>query len=177
MALRNFMARRGVPKRIFSDRGTNFTASSKELGAALKEMNQDQVIQEIVSPHTEWEFLPPASPHMGGSWERLVRQKISSKAQQNIIKDDKQPAKPIYIYKVLKQITGVSLKAMGIMNSNVNGILECIAARESRLDALQQALNDQQPRDTTVRPLLPGELAKHVVSEGTKAANKHTSSK
>ncbi|XP_062711573.1 uncharacterized protein LOC134289576 [Aedes albopictus] len=73
MALRNFMARRGVPSRIFSDRGTNFVAANKELEAALKEMNQEHVIREIVSPHTEWEFLPPASPHMGGSWERLVR--------------------------------------------------------------------------------------------------------
>ncbi|XP_062704301.1 uncharacterized protein LOC134286665 [Aedes albopictus] len=73
MALRNFMARRGVPTRIFSDRGTNFVAASKELEAALKEMNQERVIREIVSPHTDWEFLPPASPHMGGCWERLVR--------------------------------------------------------------------------------------------------------
>ncbi|XP_062715630.1 uncharacterized protein LOC134291645 [Aedes albopictus] len=73
MALRNFMARRGVPTKIYSDRGTNFVASSKELNAALKEMNQDHMIREIVSPHTEWEFLPPASPHMGGCWERLVR--------------------------------------------------------------------------------------------------------
>ncbi|XP_062556742.1 uncharacterized protein LOC134221567 [Armigeres subalbatus] len=73
MALRNFMARRGVPIRIFSDRGTNFVAGSKELEAALKNMDQDQVIREIVSPHTDWEFIPPASPHMGGSWERLVR--------------------------------------------------------------------------------------------------------
>ncbi|XP_062538483.1 uncharacterized protein LOC134206774 [Armigeres subalbatus] len=73
MALRNFMARRGVPIRIFSDRGTNFIAACKELDSALKEMNQDHVIREIVSPHTDWEFLPPASPHMGGCWERLVR--------------------------------------------------------------------------------------------------------
>ncbi|XP_062558178.1 uncharacterized protein LOC134223057 [Armigeres subalbatus] len=73
MALRNFMARRGVPLRIYSDRGTNFVASSKELDEALKEMNQDYVMREIISCHTEWEFLPPASPHMGGCWERLVR--------------------------------------------------------------------------------------------------------
>lgn len=73
MALRNFMARRGVPIRIFSDRGTNFIAANKELNKALEEMNQDHLVREIVSSHTEWEFLPPASPHMGGCWERLVR--------------------------------------------------------------------------------------------------------
>ncbi|XP_055632470.1 uncharacterized protein LOC129772961 [Toxorhynchites rutilus septentrionalis] len=73
MALRNMMARRGVPIKIYSDRGTNFTAASKELRVALQEMNQEAVIREIVSPDTEWVFLPPASPHMGGSWERLVQ--------------------------------------------------------------------------------------------------------
>lgn len=73
MAIRNFMARRGVPIRIYSDRGTNFVAASKELEEALKELKQDRVMQEIVSEHTEWIFLPPASPHMGGAWERLVQ--------------------------------------------------------------------------------------------------------
>ncbi|XP_053690797.1 uncharacterized protein LOC128739342 [Sabethes cyaneus] len=73
MALRNFMARRGKPLKIISDRGTNFTATNKELMAALKMMDQDKVLQEIISPETEWQFLPPSSPHMGGSWERLVQ--------------------------------------------------------------------------------------------------------
>ncbi|XP_058817409.1 uncharacterized protein LOC131680718 [Topomyia yanbarensis] len=73
MALRNFMARRGVPNRIYSDRGTNFKAASKELKAMLKDLDQDKMIREIVSPQMEWTFLPPASPHMGGSWERLIQ--------------------------------------------------------------------------------------------------------
>ena len=42
----------------------------------------------------------------------------------------------IYIYKVLKQVhpdTGISSKAMGIMNSFVNDIFERIATESSRL--------------------------------------------
>ncbi|KAG8147092.1 hypothetical protein E2320_022572 [Naja naja] len=42
----------------------------------------------------------------------------------------------IYVYKVLKQVhadTGMSSKAMSIMNSFVNDIFECIAAEASRL--------------------------------------------
>ncbi|XP_062538374.1 uncharacterized protein LOC134206663 [Armigeres subalbatus] len=73
MALRSFMSRRGVPILIYSDRGTNFIAASKELREALREMDQQRVIREITSQHTEWTFLPPASPHMGGAWERLVQ--------------------------------------------------------------------------------------------------------
>ncbi|XP_062538334.1 uncharacterized protein LOC134206620 [Armigeres subalbatus] len=73
MALRNFMARRGVPIQIISDRGTNFIAANKELAEAIKELDQEKIMQEIISQQTEWKFLPPASPHMGGAWERLVQ--------------------------------------------------------------------------------------------------------
>ncbi|KXJ74441.1 hypothetical protein RP20_CCG013663 [Aedes albopictus] len=73
MALRTFMARRGVPIQIYSDRGTNFVATNKELRESLKEMDQEKVIQEITSQNTQWTFLPPASPHMGGAWERLIQ--------------------------------------------------------------------------------------------------------
>ncbi|KAJ8349532.1 hypothetical protein SKAU_G00246620 [Synaphobranchus kaupii] len=48
----------------------------------------------------------------------------------------------IYVYKVLKQVhpdTGISSKAMGIMNLFVNDIFERIAGESSRLAHLQQA--------------------------------------
>ncbi|XP_055591249.1 uncharacterized protein LOC129743288 [Uranotaenia lowii] len=73
MSLRNFMGRRGIPVEIFSDRGTNMVGASKELLLALKSMDQDLVIQEITSPNTTWSFIPPSSPHMGGSWERMIQ--------------------------------------------------------------------------------------------------------
>ncbi|GBP03461.1 Histone H2B [Eumeta japonica] len=43
--------------------------------------------------------------------------------------------------------------------------------------ALQQTFDDNIEVQTSVRLLLPGELAKHAVSEGTKAVTKYTSSK
>ena len=87
----------------------------------------------------------------------------------------------IYIYKVLKQVhpdTGIASKAMNIMNSFVNDIFERIAAEASRL-ALYNKKSTITSREiqTAVRLLLPGELAKHAVSEGTKAVTKFTSSK
>uniref|UniRef100_A0A8C7HDJ3 Histone H2B n=1 Tax=Oncorhynchus kisutch TaxID=8019 RepID=A0A8C7HDJ3_ONCKI len=75
----------------------------------------------------------------------------------------------IYVYKVLKQVhpdTGISSKAMGIMNSFVNDIFERIRSTITSREI-----------QTAVRLLLPGELAKHAVSEGTKAVTKYTSSK
>ena len=87
----------------------------------------------------------------------------------------------IYIYKVLKQVhpdTGISSKAMSIMNSFVNDIFERIAAEASRLAHYnRRSIITIREIQTAVRLLLPGELAKHAVSEGTKAVTKYTSSK
>ena len=87
----------------------------------------------------------------------------------------------IYIYKVLKQVhpdTGISSKAMSIMNSFVNDIFERIAGEASRLaNYNKKSTISSREVQTAVRLLLPGELAKHAVSEGTKAVTKYTTSK
>lgn len=87
----------------------------------------------------------------------------------------------IYIYKVMKQVhpdTGISSKAMGIMNSFVNDIFERIAGESSRLAHYnKKSTVSSREIQTAVRLILPGELAKHAVSEGTKAVTKYTSSK
>jgi len=86
-----------------------------------------------------------------------------------------------YIYKVLKQVhpdTGISNKAMSILNSFVNDIFERIAGEASKLAAYnKRSTISSREIQTAVRLILPGELAKHAVSEGTKAVTKYTSSK
>lgn len=85
-----------------------------------------------------------------------------------------------YIYNVLKQVhpdVGISTNAMGIMNSFVNDIFERIAAESQRLtQSNNKRTISSREIQTSVRLLLPGELAKHAVSEGTKAVTKYTSS-
>eukprot|EP00958_Prasinococcus_capsulatus_P014343 scaffold1505_cov390-Prasinococcus_capsulatus_cf.AAC.1 len=111
----------------------------------------------------------------------------------------------IYIYKVLKQVhpdTGISSKAMSIMNSYVlsapppsargcvscnllltpnvcrpgsgcsfiNDIFEKLATEASKLARYNKKPTiTSREIQTSVRLILPGELAKHAVSEGTKA--------
>ena len=112
----------------------------------------------------------------------------SGKATKAIAKGDKKKKKgkrkesyAIYSYKVLKQVhpdTGVSSKAMSIMNSFVNDLFERIAAEASKLAHYnKRSTITSREIQTAVRLLLPGELAKHAVSEGTKAVTKYTSSK
>uniref|UniRef100_A0A1B0CA22 Histone H2B n=1 Tax=Lutzomyia longipalpis TaxID=7200 RepID=A0A1B0CA22_LUTLO len=74
--------------------------------------------------------------------------------------------------------TGISSKAMSIMNSFVNDIFERIAAEASRLAHYnKRSTITSREIQTAVRLLLPGELAKHAVSEGTKAVTKYLSAK
>uniref|UniRef100_UPI00398E4F15 histone H2B 1.2-like n=1 Tax=Pristiophorus japonicus TaxID=55135 RepID=UPI00398E4F15 len=79
----------------------------------------------------------------------------------------------IYIYKVMKQVhldTGISSKGMDIMYSVVNDILERIAGEASRLAHYNKRRTiSSREIQTALRLLLPGELTKHTVSEGTKA--------
>ena len=110
--------------------------------------------------------------------------KAVTKAQKKDGKKRKRSRKEsysVYVYKVLKQVhpdTGISSKAMGIMNSFVNDIFERIAGEASRLAHYnKRSTITSREIQTAVRLLLPGELAKHAVSEGTKAVTKYTSSK
>ena len=65
----------------------------------------------------------------------------------------------IYIYKVLKQVhpdTGISSKAMGIMNSFVNDIFERIATESSRLAHYnKKSTISSREIQTAIRLLLP----------------------
>jgi histone H2B len=85
-----------------------------------------------------------------------------------------------YIYKVLKQVhpdTGISKKGMSIMNSFINDIFERLAGEAGKLATYsKKATLSSREIQTSVRLMLPGELAKHAVSEGTKAVTKFTSS-
>ncbi|KAI7970644.1 hypothetical protein EIK77_004670 [Talaromyces pinophilus] len=111
-----------------------------------------------------------------------------------------------YIYKVtdaslspvLKQVhpdTGISTRAMSILNSFVNGMLprlllsdfrilisfsdifERVATEASKLASYnKKSTISSREIQTSVRLILPGELAKHAVSEGTKAVTKYSSS-
>merc|ERR1711865_354445 len=85
-----------------------------------------------------------------------------------------------YIYKVLKQVhpdTGISKRGMSVMNSFINDIEERISAEGGKLARYNKSKTlTSREIQTSVRLLLPGELAKHAVSEGTKAVTKYTSS-
>ncbi|XP_078397398.1 histone H2B 7-like [Cetorhinus maximus] len=86
-----------------------------------------------------------------------------------------------YIHRVLKQIhpeMSTSSKTMCILDSFVNDIFELLACEASRLVrySKRHTLCSREIQ-TTIRLLRPGDLAKHAVSEGTKAVTKYNSCK
>ncbi|XP_043230776.1 uncharacterized protein LOC122386061 [Amphibalanus amphitrite] len=72
MALRRFIARRGRPRTIYSDNGTNLVGGERELREAIEHWNQAQISDALSQRNIQWVFIPPAAPHMGGAWERLI---------------------------------------------------------------------------------------------------------
>jgi len=111
--------------------------------------------------------------------DKVPAKKTVSKDGKKKVRKNKSQTYKIYIFKVLKQVhpdTSVSSKAMSIMNSFINDMFEKIATEASKL-----ARYNKKPTITSreiqsaVRLVLPGELAKHAVSEGTKAVTKFTS--
>jgi len=111
--------------------------------------------------------------------------KKSAKTPKKAVAGGKRKKKSVesyssYIYKVLKQVhpsTGISKRGMSILNSFINDIFERLSLEASKLARYnKKATLSSREIQTAVRLLLPGELAKHAVSEGTKAVTKFTSS-
>lgn len=85
-----------------------------------------------------------------------------------------------YIYKVLKSFpdglgdTGISKKAMAIMNSFVTDMFERLATESGRLSRYNKRHTlSSREMQSAVKLLLPGSLAKHADSEGIKAVTSY----
>ena len=112
--------------------------------------------------------------------KKAKKEKKAKKSSGGKKKKKRTESYSIYIYKVLKQVhpdTGISKKSMSVLNSFMNDVFERIAGEAGNLVkyAGKQTLSSREVQ-TAVRLVLPGELAKHAVSEGTKAVTKYTSS-
>jgi hypothetical protein len=70
---RRFIARRGMPLKVWSDNGTNFVGAFSELSKAMRQLDAKQIESYGTKLGIEWSFNPPHSSHMGGIWERLIR--------------------------------------------------------------------------------------------------------
>ena len=81
-----------------------------------------------------------------------------------------------YINKVLKQVhpkTRISKKGMTIVNNFVCDTFERVASEAGKLCKMnKRSTLSSRDVQSAIRLVLPGELSKHAVSEGTKAMTK-----
>ncbi|XP_055522850.1 uncharacterized protein LOC129717029 [Wyeomyia smithii] len=68
MAIRRFVA----PESFYSDNGTNFLRANNLLRVQIQN-NHEDCAMTFTNSNTSWNFNPSSAPHMGGSWERMVR--------------------------------------------------------------------------------------------------------
>uniref|UniRef100_A0A8D8XDY8 Integrase catalytic domain-containing protein n=1 Tax=Cacopsylla melanoneura TaxID=428564 RepID=A0A8D8XDY8_9HEMI len=70
-----FVARRGLPKSVFSDQGTNFKGAARQLHETYTflESNSNTIATYLANQSIEWVFNAPANPSAGGLWEAGVK--------------------------------------------------------------------------------------------------------
>ena len=68
-----FITRRGKPIKMISDNGTNFVGADREFKEYVAAWNKERIEEHLVQQGIRWKFNPPATPHFGGVWEKLVR--------------------------------------------------------------------------------------------------------
>lgn len=65
MALRRMAARRGWPRHLYSDNGTNLRGADKELQKSMQDLDNEVLKAEGAKNGLEFHFIPPLSPHWG----------------------------------------------------------------------------------------------------------------
>ena len=68
-SLKKFIARRGRPKKIYSDNGRSFTAAATWLSKVMK---AEQLQNHLAHQGIQWQFNLSRAPWWGGQFERLV---------------------------------------------------------------------------------------------------------
>ena len=65
--------RRGLPREMLSDNGTNFVAAERELRGLVEALDQSKIAQSTVNKGVMWHFNPPLAPHFGGVHETMIK--------------------------------------------------------------------------------------------------------
>ena len=74
-ALTRFVGRRGRPREMWSDNGTNFRGANQELNRLLHaaQLSWGTVEERLAQDGISWHYIPPGAPHFGGIWEAGVK--------------------------------------------------------------------------------------------------------
>ena len=72
-SLRRFIARRGVPRLLYSDNASQFKLASSVLDEDWRDATSDPMVQDYLTNHDiVWKFTTALAPWQGGLYERMV---------------------------------------------------------------------------------------------------------
>ncbi|GFX37073.1 integrase catalytic domain-containing protein [Trichonephila clavipes] len=83
LALRCFIARRGRPRTIYCDNGTNFRGAFND----LSKLNWNKIVEETRTPKILWKFIPPTAAWWeagGKGWSALPLTYVSENPEELI---------------------------------------------------------------------------------------------
>ena len=68
-----FTSRRGVPREVVSDNGSNFVGAVNELKELVGQLDQEKIQRATAKNGIKWKFNPPGGPHFGRAHEIMVK--------------------------------------------------------------------------------------------------------
>lgn len=72
-AFTRFTSRRGVPKEMMSDCGTNFMGAFEELKELVSKLDQNQIQSDTAYRGVKLNIKPPGGPRFGGIYEAMIK--------------------------------------------------------------------------------------------------------
>lgn len=76
-AFSRFTARRGYPRDVYSDNGTNFVGAcgvlKEEFAKLMSDQAQAKIYDRLRMKGVTFHFNPPLASHAGGVWERMIK--------------------------------------------------------------------------------------------------------
>lgn len=73
MAFKRFVARRGIPKTVYSDNALTFKRASADLNKIFHAIKGSDCQAYITDHRSTWKFIVERAAWWGGFWERMVR--------------------------------------------------------------------------------------------------------
>ena len=73
MAFSRSCCRRAIPKKVFSDNGSNFVSAEAEIRTYINVWSTKKMNEKLLEYTIEWFFNPSECSHRGGSWEHMIK--------------------------------------------------------------------------------------------------------
>lgn len=147
-------------------RSPPIVSAAKETNSIVQSSSKNKTVINIISKSSDALIKKTSKGKLGAINEKRKKKQVQTFNT--------------YIYKVLKQVhndTGISKKSMEIMNSFLMDLYEKIALEASKLVRYNKKYTlSAREIQSAVKLVIPGELSKHALVEGTKAVSKFSTS-